>query len=126
MSSSTDTVKNMDVNRRQCIKIDDPPEVLEAAGIKMKSFANYTRSSCLLECRAQAIFNACKCLPYYYPNFGIVWKENTTCDQNGLVCLSNINGKYQMWLLSQLSKTIIVDIANISCIFLVQLLLLSI
>jgi hypothetical protein len=80
----------MSVARRSCIKQDDPPEILDEANVTMRSFQNYTRSSCLLECRAKAIYDICKCLPYYYPNFGIVWKKNATCDEVGLQCLIDV------------------------------------
>ena len=63
---STDVVKNMKLKKRECIKHD---EDLEAVGIKMEAFKNYSRQSCLLECRAAALREVCHCLPYYYPNF---------------------------------------------------------
>ena len=58
----------------------------------MKAFKEYSMGSCLLECRANYVYASCGCLPYYYPNFGLVWKiENgTTCDWDGLKCVANL------------------------------------
>ena len=87
---STDTVRDMDLEKRKCIKKD---EDLEAIGIKLEAFQNYSRPSCLLECRAKKLYEVCQCLPYYIPDFSKVWNKPIVCNRTGLECLSNITGK---------------------------------
>ena len=79
----------MDLDRRQCILVDENLEET-APHVKMEAFEEYSKSSCLLECRARRMFEECNCLPYYYPNFQKVWDMNTTCTKEGLACLANI------------------------------------
>lgn len=74
----------MSLERRKCVKRN---EDLEAAGIEMKAFSNYSQESCLLECRARLLFDKCGCLPYYYPDFAAVWNKDTVCTQDELKCL---------------------------------------
>ena len=80
----------MILEKRNCIKHD---ENLEAIGIKLEAFQNYSRPSCLLECRAKKLYDLCGCLPYYIPDFSKVWGYPVTCDREGLTCLSNVTGK---------------------------------
>jgi amiloride-sensitive sodium channel len=82
----------MTLERRNCILSD---ENLNDTNIQMDAFNDYSRSSCLLECRARLMQEECGCLPYYFPNFGKVWNKNTTCNRTGLDCLSNVAGEYQ-------------------------------
>ena len=89
MSFSTEKVKSMYLDRRKCILVD---ENLKKVGIQMDAFEDYSRSSCLLECRARKLYDECKCLPYYYPNFAKVWGKDTTCSKDGLRCLANYTG----------------------------------
>ena len=88
--SSTETVKDMILNKRKCLKHD---EDLGVVGIKLEAFQNYSRPSCLLECRSKKLFELCNCLPYYIPDFSKVWNKPVVCNQTGLQCLANITGK---------------------------------
>lgn len=82
----------MSVERRQCLNQNDMKS-LPKLGIKLDAFQNYTQEACLLECRAETIFAACGCLPYYYPDFSKVWGKSTTCDLDGLKCLAKTLSK---------------------------------
>ncbi len=88
ITTSTETVKNMDIHRRNCVRHDETDDSLDDAAIDMDIFEHYSRRSCLLECRAHLLRKECQCLPYYFPNFGSVWKENTACNITGLKCLA--------------------------------------
>lgn len=74
----------MDHDRRKCLLVG------ERDLVKMEAFQEYSKSSCLLECRARELFKHCGCLPYYYPNFNSIWKKETACDIDGLNCLANV------------------------------------
>ncbi len=56
---STDAVKSMDLSRRKCLNRD---EDLTDTGVHMQAFLKYSRASCLLECRAELLFEECGCL----------------------------------------------------------------
>ncbi len=86
----------MSIERRNCVKFDETDEDLSDAGINMALFHNYTRRSCLLECRAQKLRQSCGCLPYYFPSFGSVWKQNMNCNLTGLKCLAE-NSSWENW-----------------------------
>ena len=80
----------MHPNRRACIKHDEDPQVLkDAIGIELEAFKNYSRTGCLLECRAKHLIELCGCLPYYYPDLARVWTGGSShCDVDGLRCLA--------------------------------------
>ncbi len=84
----------MSVERRKCLKTGENLTPLIEQGLvqNMKVFDNYTEDSCLLECRAEALYNGCGCLPYYYPAFGRAWNKSTTCNLEQLRCLSKQAG----------------------------------
>ena len=47
-------VKDMMISRRGCVRHDENVEVLKnERGIEMEVFKNYSRTTCLLECRAR-------------------------------------------------------------------------
>ena len=81
----------MTLKRRDCILVN---ENFNNTNIKMDAFKEYTRSSCLLECRAREMQKRCGCLPYYMPNFAKVWKRNTLCNRTGLECLNRVTSEY--------------------------------
>ena len=83
---SSEEVKNMPLNQRQCLTPDE--DLTQHPNIKYEAFSKYNRKACLLECTANRIMKQCKCLPYYYPRFDLVWKTNTSCDFEGLKCLA--------------------------------------
>ena len=66
---------------RKCI---DHDESLDGTGVTLEVFQNYSRTSCLLECRANLLLDKCGCLPYYFPDFTIVKHVNKSCDLEGL------------------------------------------
>ena len=85
---SSDAVKSMSVDRRNCIRLDETEESLLENDIKLDVYKTYSRRSCLMECRARNLFDLCGCLPYYFPQFSSFWQKNTDCDLKGLDCLS--------------------------------------
>ncbi len=92
LCGSTSNVKSMSIQRRNCLKQDETREDMEAVGIKLQFFSNYSRPSCLIECRAREIFEKCKCLPYYYPQFSNYWGVNTSCNSEGIECVFSKSG----------------------------------
>lgn len=56
--SYTPAVQAAPFDRRQCY-VDGEGSLKYSQGV------NYTRSSCLFECRAEKILQACHCLPYF-------------------------------------------------------------
>ncbi len=84
----TVNVGSMGIRGRSGVRCDGTGEELSDAGINMALFYNYTRRSCLLECRAQKLREDCGCLPYYFPDFGKAWNETMTCNATGLRCLA--------------------------------------
>ena len=90
---STESVRGMAIKRRNCIKSDEDKQDMLDAGITLEVFANYSRPACITECRAREIFDKCGCLPYYYPNFALVWGKDTACDTNGLKCVAEQSSK---------------------------------
>ncbi len=96
MCRSTPAVKDMKIPWRNCIRHDETKESMEEHGIKLEVFQNYSRPSCLIECRAREMFKKCGCLPYYFPNFNLAWKINTTsCDYDGYRCITENSGENQ-------------------------------
>ena len=83
---SSDDVKSMPLDQRQCLTADE--DLTQYPDINYQVFAKYNRKACLLECQANRIMKLCNCLPYYYPRFDLVWKNNTACDFEGLKCLA--------------------------------------
>ncbi len=77
----------MNADRRGCLTKAEDEAVLQLYNYTV--YTEYDRSSCLLECRARYIYQRCGCLPYYYPDFGRIWKKPTTCTAEGLQCLGN-------------------------------------
>ena len=62
--------------------------------IELDVFNDYTRANCVFECQAKSIFENCRCLPYYYPEFHLVWENvnSTACNYDQLKCLSRVKG----------------------------------
>ena len=89
---STKSVTSMAIKRRNCVKHDEKKEDMDEANVKMEVFKKYSRPSCIIECRARQIFDRCKCLPYYFPNFAVVWNQSTTCGAKGLECIAMQQG----------------------------------
>ena len=76
----------MPLDQRECLTPDE--DLTQHPDLNYKVFTKYSRKSCLLECQANKIMKQCQCLPYYYPRFDLVWKQNTSCDFEGLKCLA--------------------------------------
>ena len=83
---SSEEVKNMPLRQKQCLFPEE--DLGQYPDINLKVFAKYTRKACLLECQAERIMKQCNCLPYNFPSFHLVWKNNTACDFDGLKCLA--------------------------------------
>ena len=82
------------MTRRGCIRHNDDPATLkEELDVEMEIFQNYSRPACLMECRARHLQEECGCLPYYFPNFGVVWKKDVSCNVTGLICLAKLKSK---------------------------------
>ena len=87
----TDAANSLGLYQKKCLsRFDDVKKYKE---VKLEVFANYTRKGCILECHANIFFDKCGCLPYHYPDFSFVWKKNTTCNHEGLKCISKLVGK---------------------------------
>jgi hypothetical protein len=69
-TNSTDAVKSMSPSRRSCIVSSDELSDLNPP-VTLKTFTNYTRSACTLECKAQTMMDVCGCLPYFFPGITI-------------------------------------------------------
>ena len=92
---------DMSLSRRKCVTYN---EDLKKVGIDMEAFVNYSRPSCLLECRAKLLFEQCGCLPYFYPDFATVWHKNhTDCNDVGLKCLAERAGDFKQSQLRRVS-----------------------
>ena len=89
-TESTDVVKEMPLFKRDCLRHDE--DMTNYPDVKLTVFSNYSRKACLLECQALELFKKCECLPYYFPDFSSIWKQDTSCDYVGLVCLSEVSG----------------------------------
>ena len=86
----TEGANSLGLYQKKCLsRIDDVTKYPE---VKLELFANYTRKGCIFECHANLFFKACGCLPYHYPDFSLVWKKPTSCDHNGLTCISKLVG----------------------------------
>ena len=89
-TESTEVVKKMPLSKRACLKHNE--DMKNHPNVKLNVFANYSRKACLLECQANEIFKQCQCLPYYFPDFSRIWKQDTACDYIGLQCLHEVSG----------------------------------
>ena len=86
-TSSTSDVLSMPLAKRECLKHDENMENYE--DIVLQVFANYSQKACYLECEARALYSKCRCLPYYFPDFSRVYKNDTSCNVTGLRCLAD-------------------------------------
>ena len=62
----TEDVLHMDPLDRDCLSSNEPRSA--SMDVELFAFQNYTKSNCLLECRAAAMLRLCKCLIYFYPD----------------------------------------------------------
>eukprot|EP00095_Tigriopus_kingsejongensis_P005799 maker-scaffold88_size394946-snap-gene-2.27 protein:Tk05799 transcript:maker-scaffold88_size394946-snap-gene-2.27-mRNA-1 annotation:"sodium channel protein nach-like" len=90
ITESNAAVKEMNIDRRKCVKSDEDPAVLKAHNIELRVYQYYEKMSCLMECRAREILKSCNCLPYHYPKFGQFLNRSTACNLKGLFCLNTI------------------------------------
>ena len=91
-SWTTDAANAMDLKDKRCLARTD--DLTKYPDIRLDIFANYTKKGCILECYANLYYDYCKCIPYHYPDFTKAWHVNsTTCDYNGLRCLSTVERK---------------------------------
>ena len=91
-SWTTDAANDLDLKQKRCLARTD--DLTKYHDIRLNIFANYTKKGCILECHANLYYDMCGCLPYHYPDFTKAWHVNsTTCDYNGLRCLSTVKGK---------------------------------
>ena len=97
----TEEVLQMDPLDRECLSTQEPRS--DAMDVQLFAFQNYTKSNCLLECRAAAMLRLCKCLIYFYPDlpatfirkFLPVYKEarDAICRGPKLQCIVEKTGK---------------------------------
>ena len=90
-STSTDAVKAMRASRRGCVTEDDDLSAWDPP-VQYSAFTNYVRSACLMECKAVTMMSKCDCLPYFFPDFSMVWNKSTACNATGLRCLNDGGG----------------------------------
>ena len=92
-SWTTEAANAMDLKHKRCLARTD--DLTKYHDIRVDIFANYTKKGCILECYANLYYDMCRCIPYHYPDFTKAWHVNsTTCDYNGLKCLSTVQGKF--------------------------------
>merc|ERR1712179_355037 len=70
----------------------------EKLGVHLYAFKNYTKANCLLECRAAAMLQKCKCLIYFFPFLPRAFikqyipeynsSKDIICDSEQLKCLA--------------------------------------
>lgn len=101
----------MDPLGRDCLSSEEP----KSAPMKVELFAfkNYTKSNCLLECRAAAMLRLCECLIYFYPDLPPTFirkflpefmeVKDAICEGPKLQCIANNAGN----TLTVKTKTII-------------------
>ena len=97
-SWTTDAANVMDLKHKRCLARTDVLTKYRTRQprLQLDVFANYTKKGCILECHANLYYDMCGCLPYHYPDFTKAWHVNsTTCDFNGLRCLSTVKGKQE-------------------------------
>ena len=97
----TEEVLQMDPLDRECLSTQEPRS--DAMDVQLFAFQNYTKSNCLLECRAAAMLRLCKCLIYFYPDlpatfirkFLPVYKQarDAICRGQKLQCIVEKTGK---------------------------------
>ena len=84
---ASEAVEVMPFQRRKCIKynesIDNIFSTDNGKPVILKAFSHYDQKACYLECKAQYLNESCGCLPYYFPNFDLVWNKSTTCNLTG-------------------------------------------
>ena len=86
-TTSTSDVLSMPLAKRECLKHNENMDNYE--DIVLQVFANYSQKACYLECEARALYSKCGCLPYYFPDFSRVFKNDTNCNVTGLRCLAD-------------------------------------
>ena len=74
--------------------------------VKLFAFKNYTKSNCLLECRAAAMLRLCECLIYFYPDLPATFikkflpefneARDAICRGPKLQCIVEKTGKRQI------------------------------
>ena len=84
---SSETVKEMSLDRRNCISHNESMANLPTQ-YHPQYYKFYRREGCIIECRAKYSMNKCGCLPYYYPQF----EKDAYCNSTGLKCLASISG----------------------------------
>ena len=123
LTDSTSRVKKMSFNRRKCVVAGEPMSDYTPDGVAVyNNYSRYValsvkiahsifykqhffRGGCLLECRARLLQEKCKCLPYYYPDFGSVWNASAICNLKGLSCLARKSGIFSSILKAWLRLT---------------------
>ena len=84
---SSETVKGMSLDRRNCISRNESMANLPTQ-YHPQYYKFYTKEGCIIECRAKYSMSQCGCLPYYYPQF----EKDSYCNSTGLKCLAKISG----------------------------------
>ena len=74
----------------------------EQLGVHLYAFKNYTKSNCLLECRAATMLKTCNCLIYFYPWLPRTFikkflphynsSKDIMCNSDQLKCLADYSG----------------------------------
>ena len=90
----------MDPETRACM--DTSETKYEKLGVHLYAFKNYTKANCLLECRAAAMLQKCKCLIYFFPFLPRAFikqyipeytsSKDIICDSEQLKCLAEHSG----------------------------------
>ena len=91
----------MEFHKRKCM-MDDEDLSKYGGVVKNTAFHKYTRRNCIMECVSRAIMTKCGCLPYYFPDLGVVWGNksfehlglkdwgDTSCNKDGYLCIYSL------------------------------------
>lgn len=72
---SGNDIRGVAVEKRKCIFNDEFPAL----------YSVYTYSDCLVDCRAAAIWDVCKCRPFFLPRRG-----NDECEESNFVSYTSL------------------------------------
>ena len=89
---------------RNCL--DNPETKYDNLGVDLYAFKNYTKSNCLLECRAAAMLRTCKSLIYFFPHLPYAFikqympeynsSKDIICNSDQLKCLAKNSGNVKL------------------------------
>ena len=98
---ATPPIHKMEFHKRKCM-MDDEDLSKYGGTVKNTAFHKYTRRNCIMECISMDIMKMCGCLPYYFPDLGVVWGNSsykhlglehwgdTSCNKKEYICIHRL------------------------------------